>query len=75
MEDGRLQDVLVSWLVLVYKFVNGLMPTYHSSTFVERNSGYDLRGKRITRSSEIEDVYAWSKFLYLFRDESLEFTN
>ena len=54
MEDRRLQNVLV----LVYKCVNGLMPTYLSSSFLERNSGYDLRGKRITRSSEIEDVYA-----------------
>ena len=67
----RLQNVLV----LVYKCVNGLMPTYLSSNFVERNSGYDLRCKRITRSSEIEDVYACSNLLYLFRDESLEFTN
>lgn len=71
MEDRRLQDVLV----LVYKCVNGLMPTYLSSIFVEGNSGYDLRGKRISRSCEIEDVYAWSKFHYLFRDELLEFTN
>ena len=46
----RLQNVLV----LVYKCVNGLMPTYLSSNFVERNSGYDLRCKRITRSSEID---------------------
>ena len=71
MEDRHLQNVLV----LVYKCVSGLMATYLSSSFVERNSGYDLRVKRITRSSKIEDVYAWSKFLYLFRDESLEFTN
>ena len=61
MEDRRLQNVLV----LVYKCVNGLMPTYLSSSFVERNSGHDLRGKRITRSSEIEDVYAWFKFLLI----------
>ena len=67
----RLQNVLV----LVYKCVNGLILTYLSSNFVERNSGYDLSCKRITRSSEIEDVYACSKFLYLFRDESLEFTS
>ena len=31
---------------LVYKCVNGLMPTYLSSPFMESNSGYSLRDKR-----------------------------
>ena len=33
-------------LLLVYKCVNGLMPTYLSSYFMERNTRYGLRGIR-----------------------------
>ena len=46
-EDRCLQDTLV----LVYKCVNGLMHTYVSSRFMERNSKYDGRCER--KESEV----------------------
>ena len=42
LEDRRLRDMLV----LVYKCVNGLAPSYLSLRLIERTSGYGLRGAR-----------------------------